>query len=74
LHQSRTKGVVLDTYTIITTDPNKPINDLSIHDRMPVILKHPIMADGSNLGIPADHLLTCYDVRLGFDESVEGWP
>jgi len=34
-----TKGQVIQTYSIITTDPNELISFLSIHDRMPVILK-----------------------------------
>jgi len=33
------KGQILETYTIITTDPNELISYLSIHDRMPVILR-----------------------------------
>jgi putative SOS response-associated peptidase YedK len=33
------QGAVLETYTMITTDPNELISFLSIHDRMPVILK-----------------------------------
>ena len=37
--KDRSKGEVLETYTIITTDPNELISFLSIHDRMPVILK-----------------------------------
>ncbi len=30
---------MIQTYSIITTDPNELISFLSIHDRMPVILK-----------------------------------
>jgi len=37
--KDRAKGEVLETYSIITTDPNELITRLSIHDRMPVILK-----------------------------------
>ena len=37
--KDRTKGDVLETYSIVTTDPNELISNLSIHDRMPVILK-----------------------------------
>ena len=37
--KDRAKGQILETYTIITTDPNELISYLSIHDRMPVILR-----------------------------------
>ena len=37
--KDRAKGEVLETYAIVTTDPNELISKLSIHDRMPVILK-----------------------------------
>jgi putative SOS response-associated peptidase YedK len=37
--KDRARGEALETYTVITTDPNELITDLSIHDRMPVILK-----------------------------------
>jgi len=37
--KDRTKGEVLETYSIVTADPNELISNLSIHDRMPVILK-----------------------------------
>ena len=37
--KGRTKGEVLETFSIVTTDPNELISSLSIHDRMPVILK-----------------------------------
>lgn len=39
--RDRAKGEVVETYSIITTDPNELITSLSIHDRMPVILKPP---------------------------------
>ena len=39
--KDRAKAEVLETYSIITTDPNELITSLSIHDRMPVILKPP---------------------------------
>jgi putative SOS response-associated peptidase YedK len=32
-------GKFLETYTIVTTDPNELISELALHDRMPVILK-----------------------------------
>ncbi len=37
--KDRAKGQILETYTIITTDPNELMTYLSIHDRMPAILK-----------------------------------
>lgn len=36
--KDKATGQAMDTYTVITTDPNELINGLSIHDRMPVIL------------------------------------
>jgi putative SOS response-associated peptidase YedK len=33
------KGPNLETYLIITTDPNELISGMALHDRMPVILK-----------------------------------
>jgi putative SOS response-associated peptidase YedK len=37
--KDRTTGQPLETYSIITTDPNELISELAIHDRMPAILK-----------------------------------
>ncbi|MGD0939678.1 MAG: SOS response-associated peptidase [Terracidiphilus sp.] len=36
--KDKATGQDIDTYTVITTDPNEMIRGLSIHDRMPVIL------------------------------------
>ncbi len=36
--KDKATGQSIDTCTVITTDPNELISDLSIHDRMPVIL------------------------------------
>ena len=36
---NKESGQALETYTIITTDPNELMSKLAIHDRMPVILK-----------------------------------
>jgi putative SOS response-associated peptidase YedK len=36
--KDKATGQTIDTYTVITTDPNELISSLSIHDRMPVIL------------------------------------
>jgi putative SOS response-associated peptidase YedK len=36
--KDKATGQSIDTYTVITTDPNELISGLSIHDRMPVIL------------------------------------
>lgn len=37
--KDKVTGQTLETYTIVTTDPNELISGLAIHDRMPVILK-----------------------------------
>lgn len=36
--KDKATGQAINTYTVITTDPNELISGLSIHDRMPVIL------------------------------------
>jgi putative SOS response-associated peptidase YedK len=36
--KDKATGQVINSYTVITTDPNELITRLSIHDRMPVIL------------------------------------
>jgi putative SOS response-associated peptidase YedK len=53
------KNDVLETYTIITTEPNELISFLSIHDRMPVILKPSDYDQGSTPVTPNFPLSTC---------------
>lgn len=37
--RDKAAGKSLETYSILTTDPNELISELAVHDRMPVILK-----------------------------------
>lgn len=37
--KDKATGQALETYSIVTTDPNELISEMGIHDRMPVILK-----------------------------------
>lgn len=65
--KDQTKGETLETYTIITTDPNELLSDLSIHDRMPVILKpseYGRWLDPGEPDRPPVDLLRPYDAEL----------
>jgi putative SOS response-associated peptidase YedK len=70
--KDRSKGEVLETYRIITTDPNELISHLSIHDRMPVILKP---SDYERWLEPGDPDRPPVDLLRPFDaDFMRAWP
>jgi len=69
--KDRSNGEVLETYSIITTDPNELISHPSIHDRMPVILKP---SDYSRWLDPGDPDRPPIDLLKPFDaELMRAW-
>jgi putative SOS response-associated peptidase YedK len=65
--KDRSRGEVLETFSIITTDPNELLSNLSIHDRMPVILRpgdYERWLDPGDTERPPIDLLRPYDAEL----------